>query len=1490
MLLSCKSIKKPVSILLILLLTLLLTPLAAFVMLRTAPVQTLLAHRAATYLSDELNTEVTIGGFRLNWFLEAVITDIKILDKHNHILLQAKKIRADVKFIDLKKRHLTLNAIALTNADVNLIQYKTDSSLNLQFIIDYFTSPVVDTTYSEPWLLQVDNAKLIGSHFALRDERYMKPGKGIDFSDMDFSQLNLEVENISFRGDSILGNITQFTCKEKSGFRLDDFTTRAIVCPRGLTAKNLQVTTENSRLSMDLKFEYDHWNAYNYFLDSIRIKAAIKPSQLDMRDIVYFIPDIDGMADIFDFSGNIKGTISSFTAKDFHLAFGKHTSFKGNITMNGLPDIAETFVNLKTDEFYTNVADVQSFTLPYSQGSNKIVLPDALTKLGNVSVNGRFTGFYNDFVSKATFVTDVGQITTDILLTNNKAKKSYEYNGEILVKDFNAGKILNVIQLGTVNLYANIKGKNFSLDRADLTMKGEITDLQYEGNTIGLINIDGEFRQKRFTGGVYVNDELLALNFLGSADFSSELPAFDFKADIAHANLAKLNLMTNDSTVILSTSTDFRFQGNTIDNLMGALHFSNTSFTMGHKTLKMNDLSVSTTALKNGGKRMQVNSDFVNAVFSGQYTFDDMADYLTMVFTEFLPSLSQSQKLPVRLNRGSFDYTIQLHHTDSLTEMFLPWIKINTQTVISGTFDPGLGLVNVNGRSPLIVLSGISLRNWTLTGSTENKSLAVRMDCSQIDMSESSASDSTFKRIEQFKLKAVASDDSVKFGISWDDRKVPDHNKGDITGAISFKQNPRLLVRLDKAVLMINDTVWKSIPNNLLTFDNSFIEARNLGFTNNDRHIILNGTISTDPLSQMVLDIKDFNISHLDMIWQSAGIDLDGYIDGRINLAEMYSVPQVSADITIKDLGFNHEELGDAAIKTSWDNENKALAINMKVVYVGNAGTHYPIKVIGNIYPEREHENFDLRADVDNLKVKTIEPFLKGIFSRMRGYTSGALTLTGDFSDPVIKGSVKLMRTELLVDYLRTSYSFTGDYNFDKDKMWFKNIELRDSTFGKGIATGTIYHKAFSDIALDIEVKADNLAALNTTYSPNEIYYGRAKASGIMTLKGSVDDLVLKADVNSEKGTSVVIPISFSRSISENNFIRYRKHGDAEKDAKVVQYEPSVLSLQLGLDVKRNADLSIILPYNMGSIDVRGDGLINLGIDTRGEYSMYGNYIMDNGTFLFNFENILKKNFQIQKGGSITFNGSPYDATIQLKAVYKIKTSLAGLPELSTEDKSKRINVNCIISLSNDLYNPDIKFSIDLPDATEEIKRTIFSIIDTTNTLAMNQQMISLLVLNTFSSSSGITSAGASLGFSSYEIVSAQLSRMLSQISKDFDIGVNYRPGDQISPQELELALSTQLFDNRVTIDGAVGMNTYSNTTQQVIGDVLVEVKITEDGRFRFKAFNRTNIGSDVLFSTYSPYTQGVGIVFRKEFNGLKDLFKRSKKAKVPDKKAARKD
>lgn len=1462
----------------------LLTPMAAFLMLRTGPAQTFLARYMAAYLSRQLHTDVRVGEFRLNWFMEAVITDIRILDQHHQVLLEAGKIKAGVKSIDFAKHKLVLNDISLANADINLVFYKGDSSMNLQFIIDYFSSPVVDTTPSTPWKLYINNLKISKSHFVHRDERYMAPSRGIDFSDMNLRDFNLEVKNINLQGDSISGDFRQLTFWEKSGFHLLDFTTQATVCPRGLDAENLQITTDKSRLSMNLKFEYSNWGAYDDFLDSIRISANIRPSQLDMRDIVSFAPDIYGMDDVFDFSGKIKGTVSSFSARDFDFAFGRYTTFKGNINMVGLPDVENTFINLKTDGFYTNALDIQSFTLPSATADNHLVLPDVIQKFGNVSVNGRFTGFYNDFVAKATFATDIGQVTTDLLLTHNKAAHNYEYDGKILVDSLDVGKLADVQQLGTLNLYASVKGKNFSLARADLTMKGEITNLHYEGNTIGLINIDGDFKQKKFTGGVYVNDPLLGLNFLGSADFASDLPEFDFQADVMHANLVKLNLLSGDSVIRLSTSTDFKFRGNTIDNLMGALRFSNTSFTMGARTLLMKNLSVATTALDNGGKRMQVNSDFVNAVFSGQYTFDDMADYLRMVFNEFLPSLAPHDVLPVRLNRGSFDYSIQLYHTDSLTDMFVPWLKINPNTLITGTFDPALGQVNINGRSPLIVLNGIGFHDWALNGSTVDKSLVVKMNCDKINFSEFDNSESILKRVEQFQLQATASDDSVKFGISWNDKVVPDHNKGDISGAVSFKEYPRLNIRIDDADMMINDTIWHSIPGNLVTIDKSYLEAHNFGFTNKNSHILLNGAVSDDPLSQMVLDLKNFNISNTDALTQELGIDFDGYLSGKVAISELFSIPHIAADIAIKGFGFNHENLGDAIIKSDWDNEKKLVAVDLQVVYVGNAGTHYPIKVKGNIYPEREHENFDMKVDVDNLKVRTFEPFLTGIFSRMRGYGSGALTLTGDFDDPVLKGSVKLMRTELLIDYLRTSYSFTGDFNFDKDKMWFKDIQLTDSTFGKGIISGTISHKAFGNFGLDLELKADNLVTLNTPYNPNEVYYGRAKASGTMTLKGPVENLVMKANMTSEKGTAVVIPISFSRSISDNNFIQYKTQDQVSAArAPVLPQESSIFGLQLGMDVNPNANIGIVLPYQMGTIDVYGDGLVNLGIDSRGEYSMFGNYIMDHGNFLFSFQNILKKNFQIQKGGSITFNGSPYDADLRLQAVYKVKTSLASLPGISADYQGSRVNVNCIINLAGNLYNPEIKFSLAMPDATEELQRAVFSLIDTTNTIEMNQQMISLLVLNTFSTSSGLNTSSATLTNSSYEILSAQVSRMLSQVSKDFDIGINYRPGDQITPTEFELALSKQLWNNRITIDGVVGTNTYSDASQttQIIGDVLVEVKLTEDGRLRFKAFNRTNSVGDVLISGYSPYTQGVGLVFRKEFNNFGDLFRTNKNVKT---------
>lgn len=1453
--------------------TLMLIPGLMILILRAAPMQQIMAKKAAQYLSKELGVNITVGGFTLNWFFQPVLTDIKVPDKNNHILFAAKKIRLDVKSLDIRKHNLVLDNIVLNAADINIIYYKSDSSLNLQYLVDYFTSTDTTPSTSKPWDLSFTNVRLLNTHFLYRDERYMMTSKGIDYADLDISGINTQIRNIRFAGDSILADIVHLSCREKSGLHLKDFSATATVSPEGMHAKNLVIETDRSRISMDLRFYYPEWNAYNDFINNVNIVADIQPSQLDMQDLTYFSPEIDGMKEVFNFSGQAKGFVSSFTIKDLQLTYGTVTLFDGSVKMTGLPDWEETFVHTKINNLITNSADISSFTLPYSDGKNTFTIPEQITRLGNIAIKGKFTGFYSDFVSNATFKTDAGTFSTNVTLSNNKAAGYLEYDGRVKATDFNLGYILDEKKLGMLSLDAQVKGKDFSFEKADLTVKGEITNLQYDGNTFGLINVDGIYKKKVFNGGVYVNDNLVALDFNGSVDLTDSIPAFDFEAEIQHADLSKLKLLDKESESQLDTKVNFRGKGNTPDNLIGELSFTDTHFAFQKKNIFMKNLFVETKAKNDGGKKMNLQSDFVNATLDGSYTFDDMAEYLTLVFKEFLPSLSNDSKSEERTKKGSFDYTIQLINTKPLTDMFTPWLSVHKQSVLSGSFDPEHSLININGRSPMLRIENFSLRNWSLQGETDKDILNILMECSDIDLSEKAKRDTADFALEQFKIKAAASNDSVKFSVLWDDFEAIDHTKGLMIGNIAFNKYPQLNIHFSQSDLVINDSLWQIDAENHITIDTGFIELYHLGFKHKNQSIFANGILSGDPLNQLVLNFKDFNISNADILTSQQGFDLDGYLSGSAFISDVYSAPRVTADLTVKTFGFNHEYLGDAELNSAWNNESKSISVDTKVVYTGNVGIHYPVLVKGNIYPARKHDNLDLSIDVDNLKVKTMEPFFEGLFSRMRGLASGSATLTGDFSDPLLKGKIKLMRSELLIDYLRTSYSFAGDLNFDKHKMWFDNLAITDSTGNSGIVSGLIKHVAFNDWNLDISLAADNLAALNTPYNPVEMFYGKARVSGTMSLKGPVDNLVMKTRVTSERGTSVFIPITFSRSISENEFIQYkRKKVDDEEDA--TSRESSVVNLQLGLDVTPDAEIGIILPYQMGSIQVRGEGLINMGIDTRGDYTMHGNYIMDRGSFLFNFENIFKRNFEIQKGGHITFNGSPYDADISLSAIYKIKTSLSGLPNVG-EYSSTRIPVDCIVSLSNSLYNPTIKFSIGLPDVNDDVRRIVYSNIDTSSTIEMNQQMISLLVLGSFSSTGGIALSGSGLGVSSYELITNQLSSWLSQISKDFDIGVKYRPGDQLSSQELELALSTQLFDNRVSIDGSFG-NSYNTTNQSSrwIGDVNIEIKITEDGRFRVKAFNRTNSTLDVI-SGQAPYTQGVGIVYRKEFDNFHDLFKR---------------
>ncbi len=1464
-------------------LTVFIMPLPAYLLLRLSPVQTFITAKVARSLSEKLGTEVTVGGVDISWFLNISIEDLKIRDRHHKTLIAAHNIKLGYGKIHRNKRLLSLNSISVNKADVNLIQYQGDSLLNLQFIIDYFASTEPADTTTKPWSLRCKTLKIIDSHFNYCNQNTAGKYKGMDYSDIDVSGINLRMKNIALEGDSISGNIRSLTAVEKSGLRIRKFETQALVTSRGFSAQKLHLITDNSDLELDLAFEYPNWNAFNYFLDSVRIVSQIRPSKLDMRDIQFFAPEIEGMNEVFGIAGNLKGTVTSFKGKGMDITYGNSTKYKGDVSLNGLPDWTETFAHFKIENLTTTADDISSFGLPGNTTIGK--LPKELYRLGLITVKGRFTGFYNDFVSNGAFWSDAGKLTTDILLTNNKQQQIIEYDGKLSAEDFDLGKILEYKDVGSLSFSANVKGKGLTMATADLTFEGQLQDVEVKGNTLNNIKIDGIFKHEAFSGKVKLADELAKLDFDGVIDLSDSLPSFDFHAIVTDAQLRRLNLVQRDTSTSISTTMRLQFTGNSLDNLIGALDFDNTAFYENGHIIEMNNLQLKTQMLEGDNKKMTLVSDFADATFTGLYTFDDLRDYILLIFTDYLPSITKGLQIKPQVKQGRFDYTIRLKNTRPLTALFLPALELDRQSLLSGSFDPAAGLININAYSPLLRISGLSLWNFTMTGTTSQNKFSLALQSSNVDLSGGIKPDTSGFHIERLMLNALAGNDSVNWQLTWNDQDVVDHNKGNITGSLSFGGFPRLMASIQTAGILINDSSWAIQQGNSVLIDSGYIALNNLKFSNNQQSLSINGAISHDPLDKLSLNLQNFDLSALDILTKEIGIDFDGLANGDVSLSEVYNIPKAIIQLQIKNFGFNHEQLGDFEAFSAWNTGNKSLDIDGCIAYHGSAGLHYPLLVNGSIYPQRKHNNFDIDLTADNLKVKLFEPFFTGLFSKLKGYGTGKIKLKGDFADPVLAGSVHLMRTQLMVDYTKTSYSFAGDLNFDKDVMWFKDISINDSLGNTGLANGKINHHAFSDWSFDINLKADKMAALNTVYSPLEYFYGKAIGSGDISITGPVNDILMKINAKTEKGTDIHVPISYSVSISDNNYIRYI-NTETEDSITVEDAIPefSNLDLQMQIQATRDAALEIILPYQMGNIKVRGDGNVNMGVDSKGNYTMHGQYHMDEGNFLFSLQNIFSRNFQIERGGIITFNGSPYDADINLRAVYKVKPDLKGLiASVGDAISGKRVPIDCIISLRNSLYNPDLRFSIEMPDADPETQRIIYSVIDTSNQVAMNQQMISLLVLNSFSFNQGTTALSSSLGSSSFDMLSSQLSSMLSQISKDFDIGVNYRPGDQVTAQQLELALSTQLFDDRVTIEGSMGMNsgagaasTATQASNKWVGDVNVEVKLTDDGRFRVKAYNRANNSLD-LNAGRAPYTQGVGVIFRKEFDQLTELFRKRK-------------
>ncbi|MGB0916791.1 MAG: translocation/assembly module TamB domain-containing protein [Flavobacteriales bacterium] len=1469
-----KSIKKAFAWLGILAFLLVLIIGGGYIALRSSRVQTKLTQYVAGYLSEELKTEVSVQGVDIGFFNRLILEGLYVEDLKGDTLAHLNRLHLGVNYIGLESHQIHLGKVRIDDLKFHLHKYEGDEKLSIQFLIDYF-KPKEDTTEAPVWNVLSNELELRNASFQLRNHYADETNIGIDYKDLDVRRINLNIQEIKVDADTIYGNVTKLNCYENRGFFLKDFKGRAKVNSVELLVEDLEIQTTRSDVKLDLHYTYKEWLDYKSFISNVKMDYKLKNSTVHLKDVAFFAKGLNGLEEEVTISGHVYGAVNSLNARDFRMTYGDKTLLEGDVDLDGLPNIRETFVHVNLKQLETHYSDLIRVPLPPFTQEKRLQLPRYISNLGTVNFKGSFTGFANDFVAYGKLNTAIGQVRTDISLKQDDTSAKLAYNGQLQSFGFDVGKFLDEERIGKVTLDAKVTGKGLAKNDINAVLVGNVQSVELVGYDYRNVEVNGEFERSMFTGDVTVQDTNLALVFRGGFDLSQELPQFNFHADVAHANLYEINLLRDREDATVSGVVDVDFSGDDIDNLLGVIEVSNATYQQKDDSLYTVNRFVLNVEEEDEIKRLKLRSDIVDADFHGIFNFRSIPLAVNNLMQKHLPSYAREFKALDVDKSLEFDFSMALNNTAILSYFLAKDLVVSSESNFNGNYSSLKNEVFLSGDLQTVTYKGIQVDQVQIQVENPGKEFQLGFNADRVNIT-----DSIF--LSAVEISSFTFNDSLGLVVKWDN-KTKIENAALIRGVASFPKNEEVSFHLEPSKITIAGLDWNVEPNNLVRIDTSTVEFSNFRFLNELQSIGLNGSIADDPNANLKVNLKDFDLANFNIATKRSGINLEGEVSGNAQVSGIYDELFLTNQLRVDSLILNDVLVGSGELNNTWIPSTKSI----QVFGLFRRGDKTSLSVVGEFLPGADRkQNFNLKASVDRIPLSLFDPYVKKVLTEVKGTAKADLTLKGKLKTPKLSGYVVLKEADMMVTYLNTRFKVNDTVQVRPDGFYLENLTTLDEEDNEGKINGWVKHDNFKNFRFDAKLNAQEFLALNTNSAMNTLYYGRAYGSGQVRFYGVPKDMHLDLAMKTERGTRFNIPLFGAKSVNESEFITFVKPKGVDDEPELEdKYQVSFKNLTLDMDIEVTSDAMVQLIFDPAVGDIikgKGDGDLSLSLDKAGNFRMFGDYYINKGEYLFTLQNIINKKFLIKQGGTINWSGDPYQALVNIEASYGVRTSLYDLmyPDTTNDSYKKRIQVDCLLSLTDNLLNPNIAFDIDLPNTDESTRTEVRNKIGVGNVQEMNRQVFGLLVLNRFfpteDQNQALQQAGGFLTSSTSEMISNQLSNWLSKISNDFDIGLNYRPGDDITSDELQASLSTQLFNNRILVDGNVGVANTQSSSSNIVGDVIVEYKITPDGRFRVRAFNKSN---DInTLTDNAPFTQGVGLTYQREFDRLGDLFRRRKK------------
>ncbi|WP_299669997.1 translocation/assembly module TamB [uncultured Polaribacter sp.] len=1398
------------------------------------------------------------------------------------ILLDAdlKDFYAEIPELNLVEKKFILNTVQLKNSEilVRMKSYPENGS----------TTATTNTSSTLLWPaieLELHNLALENNTFkyflndAVLQKNVFNPNA------ISLQNLNLNATDIFLKEQQAGLQLKQFNFNEYTNLNLKKLAFDAKVTDNKLTIRNLELALNDNKIVGAIEMRYNSLPQLLEAPETTNVRVNLPSFEFWLTEAFKFQPALQKNEYLKKLSAkkiygnlNATGTLASIELNSTNINWGKFTQISAVGSIKNSTKQALLQVNIPNFKMESKREDILQLV---DESQLNVRLPEDLLLTGSI------TGSLDAIATDAKLTTTQGEATVKGTFKNTD-KISYDLT--VKIEDYNVGTLLKNPKFGNLSLTLNSKGSGKTINNLDATLKTNISKFQLKDYAIRDLSVSGDFKDGKGNVTSKYKDNNLNVDLNAFVDLDSIATKANLNLNVIGADLEGLGFMNRNVKTGMDLSLNFK--GNlekyavksTIKN--GVVVYDDRTYLLG--PLNANAfVDKDTTALIVKNKMLDLNlQSNVDPQTFGKALQRHIFSYFYR--DAIIPDTIAN---PVDLQLKA-----KISQTPLIKDVFLVNIKDLDTIKIGVDFKELDRKLVANITAPHINYSGNELDSLAFSMNTDKDNFNFNLGFKNI----------TAGPLDVPKTIITGNQKNNELALNFlgfhEGKKLMNVNTS-ITGS-----RERLKFTVNNKDLVLNKHKWEIPETNEIILTDSVISFSDFRITKGNQSIEVTDKSPDIQKNHIAVNYKNFAISEVFNYLNPEKQITTGILSGDFVLEQPFGDTGIIADLDISQLKVLNTDFGNLSMNAkSLGYSNYDFNVNLK-------GGDINLDIKGDYFVSNNEANLNLDVLINEFKMKALNTLSLGEIKETSGSFSGGFKVTGTTTTPKYKGNLKFTNADFNITKLNTKFTLKNEtIHIDNSGLSMSNFTVLDAKKNALVLSGTIKTESFVNPTFDLKVKANNFRILNASKEDNPSLYGKASFNANARLTGDLQIPKLNAEVTLGSDTNVtyVIPSIYANVEEREGIVEFVNRENP--NAILTQTEEQTATIT-GFDIfsriKINKEAAVTIIINEETEDnfkVSGEGDFIFTMIPNGRLSLTGAYEISEGHYELNLYNLVNRKFSLASGSRVSWSGDPFDAKLDVRAIYNIETSASPLmaSQISGEDTAVRnrykqvLPFNVYLNIDGELLQPKISFSLNMPeDEQGAIGGQVYGRLQQVNQQEdeLNRQVFSLLVLNRFYPDAG--SDGSAGGFATIardnlnDAVSGQLNafsdKILGGSGIELDFGLNsftdYQGDAPTDRTQLDIAAQKKLFNERLTVrvgsEVDIQGSSANGETTPLIGNVSLEYKITEDGRYRIRGFRKSEFENVIDGQTI---VSGLALIFTKEFNEFSQLWDailRSQRAK----------